>query len=362
MFICCFFKQNMDLSDKVRWRRLVVVKSVSIAVFSLVPLRGSSDRLTFVLFFSVLNANTRVSLSRFFVTVTGRLLQQSVEGAEGEVSEEPRLLASCQPAVHPPGQPGAPGVFPGDAVQPTHGLGGRVSIVFTASQCACYESLRGSFFCVCVSRLDLDEMENISPFRKRCIIPVLGLIENSLYENSLVHNILCMLLQLINAGPKLADILLDHGLLYVLFNTLSTLNGMENGYDCQAKEGLLVAFELSRKFSLCSSFRWSIWLPVLLLFSSSLCSIPLNDYKLLVCDIQQMLVAVTIHSCSSSGSQYFRIIEDLITLLGFMQTSKMRRTRGEFSRLSSGRLVLPRPAVTSVQPQMETHNKHHLHF
>ncbi|XP_058507212.1 lysosomal-trafficking regulator isoform X4 [Solea solea] len=132
--------------------------------------------------------------------------------------------------------------------------------------------------------LDLEEMENISPFRKRCIIPVLGLIENSLYENSLVHNILCMLLQLLNACPKLADILLDHGLLYVLFNTLSTLNGMEN-------------------------------------------SIPLNDYKLLVCDIQQLLVAVTIHSCSSSGSQYFRIIEDLITLLGFMQTSKMRRTQ-----------------------------------
>uniref|UniRef100_A0A8C2YX04 Lysosomal trafficking regulator n=1 Tax=Cyclopterus lumpus TaxID=8103 RepID=A0A8C2YX04_CYCLU len=132
--------------------------------------------------------------------------------------------------------------------------------------------------------LDLEEMENISPFRKRCIIPVLGLIENSLYENSLVHNILCMLLQLLNACPKLADILLDHGLLYVLFNTLSTLNGMENG-------------------------------------------IPLNDYKLLVCDIQQLLVAVTIHSCSSSGSQYFRIIEDLITLLGFMQTSKMCRTQ-----------------------------------
>ncbi|KAM4608027.1 lysosomal-trafficking regulator [Polymixia lowei] len=132
--------------------------------------------------------------------------------------------------------------------------------------------------------LDLEDMENISPFRKRCIIPVLGLIENSLYENSLVHNILCMLLQLLNACPKLADILLDHGLLYVLFNTLSTLNGMENG-------------------------------------------IPLNDYKLLVCDVQQLLVAVTIHSCSSSGSQYFRIIEDLITLLGFMQTSKMRRTQ-----------------------------------
>ncbi|XP_037128426.1 lysosomal-trafficking regulator isoform X2 [Syngnathus acus] len=132
--------------------------------------------------------------------------------------------------------------------------------------------------------LDLEEMETISPFTKRCIIPVLGLIENSLCENSLVHNILCMLLQLLNACPKLADILLDHGLLYVLFNTLSTLNGMET-------------------------------------------CIPLNDYKLLVCDIQQLLVAVTIHSCSSSGSQYFRIIEDLITLLGYMQTSKMRRTQ-----------------------------------
>ncbi|KAI7805145.1 lysosomal-trafficking regulator isoform X2 [Triplophysa rosa] len=132
--------------------------------------------------------------------------------------------------------------------------------------------------------LDLEDMENISPFRKRCIIPVLGLLENSLYENSLVHNSLCVLLQLLNTCPKLADILLDHGLLYVLFNTLSTLNGLENG-------------------------------------------IPPNDYKLVVCDVQQLLVAVTIHSCSSSGSQYFRIIEDLITLLGFMQTSKVRRTQ-----------------------------------
>ncbi|XP_026133560.1 lysosomal-trafficking regulator-like isoform X3 [Carassius auratus] len=132
--------------------------------------------------------------------------------------------------------------------------------------------------------LDLEDMENISPFRKRCIIPVLGLLENSLYEISLVHNSLCLLLQLLNACPKLTDILLDHGLLYVLFNTLSTLNGLENG-------------------------------------------IPPNDYKLVVCDIQQLLVAVTIHSCSSSGSQYFRIIEDLITLLGYMQTSKVRRTQ-----------------------------------
>lgn len=94
------------------------------------------------------------------------------------------------------------------------------------------------FLCLCAVffSLDLEEMENLSPFRRRCIIPVLGLIENSLYENSLVHNILCMLLQLLNACPKLADILLDHGLLYVLFNTLSTLNGMENGYGCQNRD------------------------------------------------------------------------------------------------------------------------------
>uniref|UniRef100_A0A4W4F2U4 Lysosomal trafficking regulator n=1 Tax=Electrophorus electricus TaxID=8005 RepID=A0A4W4F2U4_ELEEL len=132
--------------------------------------------------------------------------------------------------------------------------------------------------------LDLEDMDSISPFRKRSVVPILGLLENSLYENSLVHNTLCVLLQLLNACPKLADILLDHGLLYVLINTVSTLNGLESG-------------------------------------------IPLNDYKLLVCDIQQLLVAVTIHACSSSGSQYLRIIEDLITLLGFMQSSKIPRTQ-----------------------------------
>ncbi|XP_038656464.1 lysosomal-trafficking regulator isoform X3 [Scyliorhinus canicula] len=132
--------------------------------------------------------------------------------------------------------------------------------------------------------LDPETMAHIDPFRKRCIIPILGLIENSLYENALVHNKLCILLQLLNACPKLADILLDNGLLYVLFNTLATLNGLENG-------------------------------------------IPVNEYKLLLCDIQQLLVAITIHSCSSSGLPYFRIIEDLISLLGYLQTSKDTKTK-----------------------------------
>lgn len=78
-----------------------------------------------------------------------------------------------------------------------------------------------------------------------------------------------------------------------------------------------------------SSGRFAALHVSFLFFLSFVCRIPLNDYKLLVCDIQQLLVAVTIHSCSSSGSQYFRIIEDLITLLGFMQTSKIHRTQGE---------------------------------
>ncbi|XP_060781470.1 lysosomal-trafficking regulator isoform X4 [Neoarius graeffei] len=144
--------------------------------------------------------------------------------------------------------------------------------------------------------LDLEDMESVSPFRKRSVVPILGLLENSLYENSLVHNALCVLLQLLNACPKLTDILLDHGLLYVLINTLSTLNGLENG-------------------------------------------IPQNDYRLLVCDIQQLLVAVAIHACSSSGSQYFRIIEDLITLLGFMQASKVYHTQ-EMARALQFRVLL----------------------
>ena len=58
-------------------------------------------------------------------------------------------------------------------------------------------------------------------------------------------------------------------------------------------------------------------------------------------DIQQLLVAVTIHSCSSSGSQYFRIIEDLVTLLGVMQTSKMPRTQGRSGNQGAMLLVTP---------------------
>ncbi|KAM6405233.1 lysosomal-trafficking regulator isoform 2-T2 [Pluvialis apricaria] len=129
---------------------------------------------------------------------------------------------------------------------------------------------------------DLEDVKNVGLFQKWCIIPVLGLIENSLYDNVLLHNCFCLLLQIINSCSKVADLLLDNGLLYVLCNTLAALNGLET-------------------------------------------NIPLNDYKLLACDIQQLLVAVAIHACSSSGSQYFRVIEDLIVLLGHLQNSKNAR-------------------------------------
>uniref|UniRef100_A0A8C0HSP8 Lysosomal trafficking regulator n=1 Tax=Buteo japonicus TaxID=224669 RepID=A0A8C0HSP8_9AVES len=129
---------------------------------------------------------------------------------------------------------------------------------------------------------DLEDVKNVGLFQKWCVIPVLGLIENSLYDNVLLHNCFCLLLQIINSCSKVADLLLDNGLLYVLCNTLAALNGLET-------------------------------------------NIPLNDYKLLACDIQQLLVAVAIHACSSSGSQYFRVIEDLIVLLGHLQNSKSAR-------------------------------------
>ncbi|XP_074118563.1 lysosomal-trafficking regulator isoform X2 [Sminthopsis crassicaudata] len=132
--------------------------------------------------------------------------------------------------------------------------------------------------------LDLEEVKNMELFQKWCIIPVLGLIETSLCDNTLLHNSLFLLLQILNSCSKVTDMLLDNGLLYVLCNTIAALNGLET-------------------------------------------NIPLNDYKLLVCEIQQLLVAVTIHACSSSGSQYFRVIEDLIILLGYVQSSKNKRTR-----------------------------------
>ncbi|XP_063162622.1 lysosomal-trafficking regulator isoform X2 [Candoia aspera] len=131
---------------------------------------------------------------------------------------------------------------------------------------------------------DLEDVKNAGLFQKWCIIPVLGLIENSLHDCILLHNSFCFLLQIINSCSKMADMLLDNGLLYVLCNTLATLNGLE-------------------------------------------ANILSDDSTLLVCDIQQLLAAVTIHACSCSGSQYFRIIEDLMVLLAHLQMSKNERTQ-----------------------------------
>nr|XP_002717388.2 lysosomal-trafficking regulator isoform X3 [Oryctolagus cuniculus] len=131
---------------------------------------------------------------------------------------------------------------------------------------------------------DLEDVKNMDLFQKWSVIPILGLIETSLYDNILLHNALLLLLQILNSCSKVADMLLDNGLLYVLCNTVAALNGLEK-------------------------------------------NIPLNEYKLLACDIQQLFIAVTIHACSSSGSQYFRVIEDLVVLLGYLQNSKNKRTQ-----------------------------------
>ncbi|XP_058165487.1 lysosomal-trafficking regulator isoform X2 [Dasypus novemcinctus] len=132
--------------------------------------------------------------------------------------------------------------------------------------------------------LDLEDVKNMGLFQKWSVIPILGIIETSLYDNLLLHNVLLLLLQILNSCSKVADMLLDNGLLYVLCNTVATLNGLEK-------------------------------------------NVPMNEYKLLACDIQQLFIAVTIHACSSSGSQYFRVIEDLIVLLGYLQNSKNKRTQ-----------------------------------
>ncbi|XP_036133268.1 lysosomal-trafficking regulator isoform X2 [Molossus molossus] len=131
---------------------------------------------------------------------------------------------------------------------------------------------------------DQEDVKNVGLFQKWAVIPILGLIETSLYDNTLLHNALLLLLQILNSCSKVADMLLDNGLLYVLCNTVAALNGLEK-------------------------------------------NIPLNEYKLLACDIQQLLIAVTVHACSSSGSQYFRVIEDLIVLLGYLQNSRNKRTQ-----------------------------------
>ncbi|XP_036893214.1 lysosomal-trafficking regulator isoform X1 [Sturnira hondurensis] len=131
---------------------------------------------------------------------------------------------------------------------------------------------------------ELEDVKSVELFQKWAVIPVLGLVETSLYDNALLHMALLFLLQMLNSCSKVADMLLDNGLLYVLCNTVAALNGLEK-------------------------------------------NMPLNEYKLLACDIQQLFIAVTVHACSSSGSQYFRVIEDLIVLLGYLQNSKNKRTQ-----------------------------------
>ncbi|XP_029114650.1 lysosomal-trafficking regulator-like isoform X3 [Scleropages formosus] len=174
--------------------------------------------------------------------------------------------------------------------------------------------------------VNLADLEKVSSFRKRCVIPLLGLVEGSLSNSTLVHSVLCALMQLFSASSKVADILLDHGLLYVVLNTVATLSD---------RKGRVI----------------------------------LDEHKVLLCDLQQLLMLVTVHSCRISGAHYFHIFEELIILLSHLQTSKTPGTheiaialqfhvlQGAFKFITSTvRQNLPTKMNSSdVQPMAQDH-------
>ncbi|KAB1270855.1 Lysosomal-trafficking regulator [Camelus dromedarius] len=109
--------------------------------------------------------------------------------------------------------------------------------------------------------------------------------------------------------------LLDNGLLYVLCKTVAALNFK------------LEKHHLVTCRALCKPGCDKSQLCRLMSAPGVRVSIPSNEHRLLACNIQQLLIAVTVHACSSSGSQYLRVIEDLIVLLGYLQNSKNKRTQ-----------------------------------
>lgn len=84
-----------------------------------------------------------------------------------------------------------------------------------------------SALCIVCCRFDLEDVKSLELFQKWAVVPVLGLMETSLYDNALLHTTLLFLLQMLNSCSKVADMLLDNGLLYVLCNTVAALNGLE---------------------------------------------------------------------------------------------------------------------------------------
>ncbi|CAN0412720.1 unnamed protein product [Lampetra planeri] len=147
-----------------------------------------------------------------------------------------------------------------------------------------------SMLLACPSALDeeleLQAVRECPSFQRRWGVPLLALAESSLHDTPLAHNLLCALLQLFGACTRLADVLLDSGLLSTLCNIVALLTGIAEG-------GLA---------------QW--------------------ECRLLLGDVQQLLVAATIHACSTGGGQYLRLLDDLVVLLNCLQGSANPRTQG----------------------------------
>uniref|UniRef100_A0A8C4N483 BEACH domain-containing protein n=1 Tax=Eptatretus burgeri TaxID=7764 RepID=A0A8C4N483_EPTBU len=122
------------------------------------------------------------------------------------------------------------------------------------------------------------DVKDIPSFQRRWVVPLLALVVPSLHDTLLAHDLLFTLLRLFGACTRLADILLDSGLLSVLCNAATV-------------------------------------------------TLPRSDGGLLLGDIQQFLLAATLHACTSAGSHYFRLLDDLLAMLGHFQTSQHARTQ-----------------------------------
>uniref|UniRef100_UPI00358DFC63 lysosomal-trafficking regulator-like n=1 Tax=Myxine glutinosa TaxID=7769 RepID=UPI00358DFC63 len=132
---------------------------------------------------------------------------------------------------------------------------------------------------------EFESVKDIPSFQRRWVVPLLALVVPSLHDTLLAHDLLFTLLRLFGSCTRLANILLDSGLLSVLCNAATVLSAMD------------------------------------------ISTLPRSDGGLLLGDIQQFLLAATLHACTSAGSHYFHLLDDLLAMLGHFQTSQNARTQ-----------------------------------
>ncbi|XP_023931174.1 lysosomal-trafficking regulator-like, partial [Lingula anatina] len=137
-----------------------------------------------------------------------------------------------------------------------------------------------------IDDIDPNQLSDLRPLQQSAITPVLALMEKTVYDTSLCHNAICLLIQLFETAPQMTQVMLENGLVEVLGNMVAAINKNEPRISDIIGE---------------------------------------DEQQIVVEDIQHFAAMIAVKTFSTSGVSCYQQFDDMMTMFSILEMKEEER-------------------------------------